>query len=126
MRKNPLVPADDELDYGDYLCDERREERAEEQAEMFDRPLPEDTYTLLRLFENHRGIDVPQDWFDLKQHYHGALDDPKSRESWSSARLNRALDDADARGLVVYRNKWEITAAGLEARKAEYERRVRG
>lgn len=96
------------------------------QAELLEKPLSADTFTLLRLFENHRGIDVPQSWDDLKQHYHGALDNPKSRESWSSARLNRALDDADARGLVMYRDKWEITEKGLEARKAETLRRMRG
>tara|TARA_R100000789_G_scaffold74369_2_gene70079 strand:- start:757 stop:1053 length:297 start_codon:yes stop_codon:yes gene_type:complete len=96
------------------------------QAELLTRPLDADVFTLLRLFENHRGIDVAQDWFDLKQHYHGAYDDPASREAWSSQRLSRALDRAEAEGLVVYRNKWEITPAGIEARKAETVRRMRG
>ena len=96
------------------------------QAELLIKPMSPDTFTLLRLFENHRGIDVPQDWFDLKQRYHGALDDPASRESWSSQRLSKALDVAEAEGLVVYRDKWEITPAGVEARKAETVRRMRG
>lgn len=126
MRKNALVPTDEECEYGDYLHDERREQRAEEQAELFAKPLAPDVFTLLRLFENHRGIDVPQGWDDLKQRYHGALDDPKSRESWSSARLSKALDAAEAMGLVVYRQQWEITSKGLEARKAEAVRRMRG
>lgn len=94
------------------------------QAELITKPLEDDTFTLLRLFENHRGIDQAQDWFDLKQRYHGALDDPASRESWSSSRLSKALDVADAGGLVRYREKWEITAAGLEARKQETIRRM--
>ena|SRR5690554_5666620 len=96
------------------------------QAELLIKPMSPDTFTLLRLCENHRGIDVPQDWFDLKQNYHGALDDPESRESWSSQRLSKALDVAEAEGLVVYREKWEITGAGLEARKAETLRRMAG
>ena len=83
-----------------------------------------DVFTLLRLFENYRGIDVPQDWFDLLQRYHGALDDPASRQSWSSARLRKTLDDAEALGLVVYRSKWEITADGLSARRIETLRRM--
>ena len=96
------------------------------QAELLTRPLDADVCTLLRLFENHRGIDAPQDWFDLQQHYHGAYDDPGSRQVWSSQRLNGALDRAEADGLVVYRSKWEITPAGVEARKAETVRRMRG
>ena len=61
------------------------------QASLFDdnlsapdaiKALDADVFTLLRLFENYRGIDVPQDWFDLLQRYHGALDDPASRQSW--------------------------------------------
>ena len=58
--------------------------------------------------------------------YDGALDDPASREAWSSQRLSRALDSSEAEGLVVYREKWEITPAGVEARKAETVRRMRG
>lgn len=96
------------------------------QEELLARPLDADVFTLMRLFENHRGIDVPQDWFDLKQHYHGAYDDPASREVRSSQRLSRALDSAEAEGLAVYRDKWEITPAGVEARKAETVRRMRG
>lgn len=96
------------------------------QAELLIKPMSPDTFTLLRLFENHRGIDVPQDWFDLKQNYHGALDDPESRESWSIQRLSKALDVAEAEGLVVYREKWEITSAGIEARENETVRRMRG
>lgn len=96
------------------------------QAELLNKPLSADVFTLLRLFENHRGIDVPQDWFDLKQHYHGALDQPGSREVWSSPRLSRALEAAEDGGLIEYRNKWEITPAGIEARKAETVRRMRG
>lgn len=96
------------------------------QAELLTRPLDADVFTLLRLFENYRGIDVPQDWFDLKQHYHGALDDPASREVWSSQRLSRALDRAEAEGLIEYRSKWEITSTGIEARKNETVRRMRG
>lgn len=90
-----------------------------------DSPLSADVFTLLRLFENHRGIDRPQDWFDLKQRYHGAMDDPASREVWSAPRLSKALDHAEADGLVVYRDKWEITQAGIEARKNETVRRMR-
>ena len=96
------------------------------QQELIEKPLSPDVFTLLRLFENHRGIDRPQDWFDLKQHYHGAMDDPSNRESWSSARLSKALDAAEAAGYVVYREKWEITSQGLEARKAETVRRMKG
>lgn len=83
-----------------------------------------DVFTLLRLFENYRGIDVPQDWFDLLQRYHGALDDPASRQSWSQARLRSTLDAAEKDGLVVYRTKWEITPTGLEARRIETLRRM--
>ena len=96
------------------------------QAELLTRPLDADVFTLMRLFENHRGIDVPQDWFDLKQRYHGAYDDPASREVWSSPRLSRALDRAEADGLVTYQGKWEITPAGIEVRVAETVRRMRG
>src|SRR5690554_7727348 len=96
------------------------------QAELLNKPLAADVFTLLRLFENHRGIDAPQDWFDLKQHYYGAYDDPGSREVWSSQRLSKAQDRAEAYGLVVYRSKWEITGAGIEARKNETVRRMRG
>ncbi|WP_421862466.1 hypothetical protein [Marinobacter adhaerens] len=122
----PIFMSEASDERADYEYDRRREERAEEQAEMFSKPLDPDVFTLLRLFENYRGIDVPQDWFDLKQHYHGALDDPASRESWSSQRLNKTLDQAEAMGLVVYREKWEITSQGLESRKAETVRRMRG
>lgn len=87
-------------------------------------PLTPDVFTLLRLFENYRGIDVPQDWFDLLQRYHGALDDPASRQSWSQARLRSTLDAAENDGLVVYRTKWEITPTGLEARRIETLRRM--
>lgn len=125
MRRNPLEPNDDELEYGDYLCDERRAEKRERQAEMFSKPLAPDVFTLLRLFENYRGIDVPQDWFDLKQRYHGAIDDPSSRECWTATRLNRALDEAESAGLIEYEHKWEITTKGLEARKAETVRRMK-
>lgn len=79
----------------DYEYDRRREERAEEQAEMFTKPLSPDVFTLLRLFENYRGIDRPQDWFDLKQRYHGAM------------------DEAEGAGLIEYSDKWMITAKGL-------------
>jgi hypothetical protein len=96
------------------------------QAELIDRPITADVFTLLRLFENERGIEVPQDWYDLLQRYHGAFDDPASRSSWSPSRLRSVLDDADEAGLIVYREKWEITAKGLEARKAETVRRMRG
>lgn len=96
------------------------------QQEILPRPLDSDVFTLLRLFENHRGIDRPQGWDDLKQRYHGAIDDPASRESWSNARLSKVLDAAEAQGLVEYRQQWEITARGLEARKNEIVRRIRG
>lgn len=95
------------------------------QAELFVKPLDPDVFTLLRMFENHRGIDLPQSWDDLKQRYHGAYDDPSSRVSWSNTRLCQALDKADHAGLVVYQDKWEITDAGLEARKAETVRRMK-
>ncbi|MBY5961936.1 hypothetical protein [Marinobacter nauticus] len=109
----------------DYEYDRRREERAEEQAEMFTKPLSPDVFTLLRLFENYRGIDRPQDWFDLKQRYHGQLEDPASRECWTAARLNRVLDEAEDAGLIEYSDKWMITTKGLEARKAETVRRMK-
>lgn len=98
------------------------------QAELIEKPLSPDVYTLLRLFENCHGIDHPQTFDDLKQHYHSVYDDPKAlpKISWSRARLSKALDAAEADGLVEYREHWEITAKGLEARKAEYERRMRG
>lgn len=94
------------------------------QVELLEKPISADVFTLLRLFENYRGIDRPQDWFDLMQRYHGALDDPKSRESWRPQRMSRALDEAEAAGLVEYTDKWMITDAGLEARKSEMVRRV--
>lgn len=111
MRRNQLVPTD------------------EEQAELFVKPLAPDVFTLLRLFENYRGIDVPQSWDDLKQVYHSVYDDPRenksARSSWGSARLNKTLDSAEALGLIEYQDKWEITAKGLEVRKAETVRRMR-
>ena len=96
------------------------------QQELIEKPLSPDVFTLLRLFENHRVIDRPQDWYDLKQRYHGAMDDPASRECWTATRLNRALDDAESAGLIEYSDKWMITAKGLEARKAETVRRMKG
>ncbi|WP_417315626.1 hypothetical protein [Cycloclasticus pugetii] len=95
------------------------------QVELLEKPISADVFTLLRLFENYRGIDVPQDWFDLRQHYHGALDDPASRETWSPQRLSKVLDEAEAEGLVEYRDKWRITPKGAETRKAETVRRMK-
>lgn len=99
------------------------------QQELIEKPLSPDVFTLLRLFENYRGIDRPQSWDDLKQFYHSVYDDPREnngfKSSWSSARLSKALDAAEAAGYVVYREKWEITSQGLEARKAETIRRMR-
>lgn len=122
----PIFMSERSDERADYEYDRRREERAEEQAELFAKPLSPDVFTLLRLFENYRGIDRPQDWFDLKQRYHGAMDDPASRECWTATRLNRALDEAESAGLIEYEHKWEITTKGLEARKAETLRRMRG
>lgn len=122
-----LLPSDEELEKADFLYDQRREERAEErQAELFDKPLPPDVYTLLRLFQNHRGIDEPHTYPDLLQYYHGAFDDPNSRETWGKCRLSRAIDAAFQRGLIHYPCHWEITAKGVAARKAETLRRMRG
>jgi hypothetical protein len=122
-----LLPSDEELEKADYLYDQRREERADEQqAELFSKPLPADVFTLLRLFTNYRGIDEPQSYPDLHQHYHGAFDDPNSREVWGKCRLSRTIDVAFERGLITYRKKWEITDKGLAARKAETVRRMRG
>lgn len=126
MRRNALEPNDDEMEYGDYLCDERRAEKRERQAEMFNKPLAPDVFTLLRIFENWRGIDEPQSFPELLQHYHGALDDPSSRESWGKCRLSRAIDAAFDQGLIEYEHKWQITAKGAQARKAETVRRMRG
>lgn len=95
------------------------------QAELLEKPISADVFTLLRLFENHRGIDEPQDWFDLRQRYHGALDDPASRETWSPQRLSKVLDEAESDGLIEYKAKWMITDAGLAARKAETVRRIK-
>lgn len=122
----PIFMSERSDERADYEYDRRRDERAEEQAELFAKPLTADVFTLLRLFENERGIDVPQDWYDLLQRYHGAFDEPASRSSWSPSRLRKVLDEADEAGLIVYRDKWEITAAGLQARKAETVRRMRG
>lgn len=132
MRKNALAPTDEELEYGDYLHDERREQRAEEQAEMFEKPLEPDAYVILQLFINWRGIDIPQDFEDLCHVYHSVHTDPNKlpKTSWSRARVLRAVEQCQAAGLVIYRehhdgHKYELTKQGLEARKAEYERRVR-
>lgn len=99
------------------------------QVEMLESPLNPDVFTLLRLFENHRGIDVPQSWDDLKQVYHSVYDDSREIElgksSWSPARLNKALDAAWLLGLIEYEHKWMITAKGLEARKEETVRRMK-
>lgn len=96
------------------------------QADLIEKPLSADIFTLLRLFENHFGMDVPQSWDDLRQRYHGAYDNPESRETWSPSRLSKALDAAEAAGLVEYHEKWEITQRGVEARRNETLRRMRG
>lgn len=95
------------------------------QFELLEKPISPDVYILLRLFENYRGIDRPQDWFDLLNWNHGALYEPATRETWRPQRLSRVLDEAEAAGLVEYTDKWMITDAGLEARKAEMVRRVK-
>lgn len=133
MRRNPLEPNEDELEYGDYLCDERRAEKRERQAEMFSKPLAQDVFTLLQLFENERGVDVGQSWLDLLQRYHSVYDEPdkKPKTSWRPDRLRKALDQAEALGLVgdgiaEWGKDWMLTAKGVQARKAETLRRMRG
>lgn len=133
MRRNALEPNDDEMEYGDYLCDERRAEKRERQAELFSKPLAQDVFTLLQLFENDRGIDVGQNWLDLLQVYHSVYDEPdkKPRTSWRPDRLRRALEQAEALGLVgdgiaEWGKDWMLTAKGAQARKAETVRRMRG
>ncbi|WP_379945102.1 hypothetical protein OZ656_06255 [Marinobacter sp. LM1] len=105
-------------------------ERSDEQAEMFAKLLPKDVYTLLRLFENYRGIDLPQGWQDLLQVYHSVFEDPDKRPktSWRPDRLRKALDKAQELGLIeLQRNHhWMITPEGLKARKAETVRRMKG
>lgn len=133
MRRNALEPNDDEMEYGDYLCDERRAEKRERQAEMFSKPLAQDMYVLLQLFENYRGIDIRQDFTGLHHVYHSVYTNPGKlpKSSWSEARVLNAIEACEAAGLIadVGYNPgvwWEITKAGAEARKAETLRRMRG
>lgn len=90
-------------------------------------------YTLLRLFAPWRGgNDRPMDWQSLHQKYHSVYEDPDRRPKtqWSERRLERALEDAVAAGLVEWQEqpwlegwKWVITPAGVEAREVESKRR---
>lgn len=89
-------------------------------------PMDSDAFTVLRMLENHRGIDVPQSWEALLHRYHSAYDDMESRTSWGRSRLSNALDVAEAHGLIEYREAWRITRAGADARRAETVRRMRG
>lgn len=103
-----------------------------EQDELIKKPLTPDVFTLLRLFENEYGVDVGQNWLDLLQHYHSDYDEPNKRPktSWRPHRLRKALDQAEAQGLIrdgkEWLKDWMITTEGLEARKAETVRRMRG
>lgn len=99
------------------------------QAELIEKALAPDTFTLLRLFENYRGIDRPQTWLDLMAHYHSVYEAPDKRPktAWRPERMRKALDAAWSQKLIDHEtNGWMITAKGLEARKAETLRRMRG
>ncbi len=101
----------------------------EENLDLFEKPMEKDQFTLLRMFTNYRNIDLPQNWDDLIWRYHSAYDDPTGpKSSWSAKRLRRAIDAAEAHGLIEYQrdHKWMITDRGLEARQAETVRRMRG
>lgn len=93
------------------------------------KPISKDVHTLLCLFENHRGIDVPQGWSDLLQRYHSVYEDPDKRPktSWRPERLRKALSEAEARGLIELQrsHNWTITNRGLEARSEETVRRMK-
>jgi len=101
------------------------------QEEMMDRSIESDVFTLLRLFENERGIDVGQNWLDLLQRYHSTYDEPEKRPktSWRPERLRRAIDRAKAAGFIEgagdWIKDWKVSDKGLEARKAETARRMR-
>jgi len=101
------------------------------QGEMIDRPISSDVFTLLRLFENERGVDVGQNFLDLLQNYHSVYDEPKKRPktSWSANRLRNALEKSEASGLIEdgkeWLKDWKISAIGLEVRKAETVRSMR-
>lgn len=89
-------------------------------------PMDSDAFTALRLFENHHGIDRPESWDGLLRRVHGAYEIPPTRTEWGKARLGKAVDKAEAAGLISYREDWVLTKAGAEARKAETVRRMRG
>jgi len=93
------------------------------------KPISNDAFILLRLFENHRGIDVPQSWTDLLQRYHSVYENPDKRPktSWRPERLRKALNEAEAQGLIELQrsHNWTITSRGLEVRREETVRRMK-
>lgn len=128
----PADPPAEPLEHGGYLPEDLGSEKRKHQAEVFNKPLAQDVFTLLQLFENERGIDVGQSWLDLLQRYHSVYDEPdkKPRTSWRPDRLRKALDQAEALGLVCdgiaeWGKDWMLTAKGAQARKAETVRRMR-
>lgn len=104
------------------------------QAQLFDDgpALTQDMYVILQLFTNWRGIDIAQDFEGLCHVYHSVHTHPDKlpKTSWSPARVLKAVEKCEAAGLVIYPetytgHKYEITAKGLAARKAETVRRMR-
>lgn len=97
------------------------------QAQLFDNgpALTQDMHVLLELFENYRGIDIRQDFFGLHHVYHSVYTHPGKlpKTSWSEDRVLKAIRACEAAGLISDVGErrgchWEITGAGVEARKA--------
>lgn len=100
--------------------------------------LPEDVYVVLLMFQNWGGgKDFPRTWQALSQKYHSVyVDEDAPKSTWSSKRLQKALEDAEARGFIEEGsdhypyprnsnatedqkrrfNCWYITASGIAAR----------
>lgn len=102
------------------------------QQELLEKPLAQDMYVLLQLFENYRGIDVRQDFFGLHHVYHSAYTHPGKlpKTSWSEPRVMKAIEACEAAELIADVGEtpgvwWEITAKGRKARKAETVRRMK-
>lgn len=102
-----------------------------QQSEMFAKPIEPDMQVILELFTNWRGVDVRKDFEDLCHVYHSVHTHPDRlpKTSWSPARVLKAVQKCEALGLVTYPetdtgHKYEITINGIEARRAEWERRA--
>lgn len=100
--------------------------RTEDQLDLIPKaqaPLPSDVRLLLWLFRRHQcrhtSEDHPQ-WLDsLAWGYHSAYEDPDApKAQWGRRRVLRAIDQAEAAGLIVdYQGKYFlITEAGVQAR----------